>query len=157
MGTKFQIPFLKSRNIKITQQFIQEIHSATLDNGGLNPSVVEHLEFQKKNWLIYLILTFNYLLTSTWLSPMHLRQHIKAAAMLFFTITQNLQFSPTTLWKKLVFRYQWGLYQCLMTCVSIPAMLLLVLFAYLDTCSICRAPQYDPHQLLLRKNVRPIQ
>ena len=44
-GEEDEIPDTISQieNIKITQQFIEEIRSATLDNSGLDPAVVEHL------------------------------------------------------------------------------------------------------------------
>ena len=44
-GKEDEIPDTISQieNIKITQQFIEEICSATLDNSGLDPAVVEHL------------------------------------------------------------------------------------------------------------------
>jgi len=151
-GDKIPDTISQIKNIKITQQFIQEIHSATLDNGGLNPSVVEHLWIPEEELVdisdpdiqlsldLYLAVTNASEATYKGCRNAILHHYPESAVLSYYSV------------KKLVSDIS-GVVSvsddmCINSCHAFTGP-----FAYLDTCSICRAPQYDPHQLLLRKNV----
>jgi len=142
----------QTENIKITQQFIEEIRSATLDNGGLDPSVVEHLWNPEEGLVdisdpdvqlsldLYLAVTNASEVTYKGCCDAILHCYPESAVLSYYSV------------KKLVSDIS-GVVSvsddmCINSCHAFTGP-----FAHLDSCSICREPQYDPHQLLLGKNV----
>jgi hypothetical protein len=139
-------------NIKITQQSIQEIRSATLDNGGLNPSVVERLRNPEEGLVdisdpdvrlsldLYLAVTNASEATYKGCRDAILRRYPESGVLSYYSV------------RKLVSDIS-GVVSvsddmCINSCHAFTGP-----FAHLDSCSMCGEPRYDPHQLLLGKNV----
>jgi hypothetical protein len=139
-------------NIKITQQFIEEIHSATFDNGGLDPSVVKRLQNPEEGLVdisdpdvrlslgLYLAVTNASEATYKGCHDAILHHYPESAVLSYYSV------------KKLVSNIS-GVVSvsndmCINSCHAFTGP-----FAHLDSCTICGEPQYDPHQLLLGKNV----
>jgi hypothetical protein len=153
-GEEDKIPDTISQieNIKITQQFIEEICLATLDNSGLDPAVVERLQNPEEGLVdisdpdvrlsldLYLAVTNASEATYKGCRDAILRCYPESAVLSYYSV------------KKLVSDIS-GVVSVsdnmrINSCHAFTGP-----FAHLDSCSICGEPRYDPHQLLLGKNV----
>ena len=139
-------------NIKITQQFIEEIRLATLDNSGLDPSIVERLRNPEEGLVdisdpdirlsldLYLAVTNASEATYKGCRDAISHRYPESAVLSYYSV------------KKLVSDIS-GVVSvsddmCINSCHAFTGP-----FAHLDSCSICGELRYDPHQLLLGKKV----